>query len=223
MTTGHFGLAAAVKSTAPKVPLWAIMFSTYLLDFIFIILASAGIETFAPIDPSHPAYGQVSIHAYYSHSLVGAFLIALIAGLLASWAWGKRAGTVIGAVTFSHWILDLIVHRPDLPILPGNLGHLPLLGFGLWQLPAVSALLELGLALGGSYLYYRKSRQAPVSEGKRQMRSLLASGVLTVLLVLLLTSDLLNLPLFIGVLLILALIILSGWLDSRLEWSIAGT
>ena len=55
------------------------------------------------------------------------------------------------------------------------------------------------------------------------MRSLLASGVLTVLLVLLLTSDLLNLPLFIGVLLILALIILSGWLDSRLEWSIAGT
>ena len=124
---------------------------------------------------------------------------------------------------FSHWILDLIVHRPDLPILPGNLGHLPLLGFGLWQLPAVSALLELGLALGGSYLYYLKARQAPVSEGKRQMRSLLASGVLTVLLVLLLTSDLLNLPLFIGVLLILALIILSGWLNSRLEWSIAGT
>ena len=143
MTTGHFGLAAAVKSTAPKVPLWAIMFSTYLLDLVFIILASAGIETFAPIDPSHPAYGQVSIHAYYSHSLVGAFLIALIAGLLARWAWGKRAGTVIGAVTFSHWILDLIVHRPDLPILPGNLGHLPLLGFGLWQIPAVSALLEL--------------------------------------------------------------------------------
>ena len=223
MTTGHFGLAAAVKASAPRVPLWALMFSTYLLDFIFIIFAAAGMESFAPIDFSHPAYGQVSIHAYYSHSLVGAIFIALIAGLLARWAWGKRAGTVIGAVTFSHWLLDLIVHRPDLPILPGNLGHLPLLGFGLWQFPAVSAVVELTLALGGAYVYYRKTRQAPVPESKRQMRSLLASGVMALLFVLLLTSDLLNLPIYLAIVLILLLIILSGWLDSRLDWSIAGS
>jgi hypothetical protein len=132
------------------------MLSTYLLDFVFIFLVAAGLESFAPLDPANPAYGAVVIHAYYSHSLVGAALIAVIAGLLAGWAWGRRAGVVIGAVVFSHWILDLIVHRPDLPILPGNAGGLPLLGFGLWELPTISAILELALALGGAYLYYRR-------------------------------------------------------------------
>ncbi len=221
MTTGHFGLAAAVKSTAPKVPLWALMLSTYLMDFVFIFLVAFGLELFAPIDPSHPAYGQVSIHAYYSHSLVGALLIALVAGLLAAWAWGRRAGVVIGAVVFSHWILDLIVHRPDLPILPGNAGNLPLLGFGLWQLPIVTMIVELGLALGGAYLYYRRAEHAPASNGQRHTRALVASGITGLLLVLLLVADVLNLSIFIAILLILLLIVLSGWLDSRLHWSMA--
>ena len=221
MTSGHFGFAAVVKSSAPKVPLWALMLSTYFLDFVFIFLVAAGIESFAPLDPSHPAYGQVAIHAYYSHSLVGAILIALVAGFLASWAWGRRAGLVIGAVTFSHWILDLIVHRPDLPILPGNAGNLPLLGFGLWQLPIASMILELILALAGAYLYYRKARNAPAGDGRRHMRALLASGVTGLLLVLLLAADILNLSIFIAILLILLLIILSGWLDLRLHWSTA--
>ena len=219
MTAGNFGFAAVIKSSAPKVPLWALMLGTYLLDFVFIILVAAGLESFAPIDPAHPAYGQVSIQAYYSHSLVGAVLIALIAGLLAAWAWGRRVGIVIGAVVFSHWILDLIVHRPDLPILPGNAGNLPLLGFGLWQLPLASAIVELVLVLAGTYLYYQKARNAPAADGKRYMRALVASGVTGLLLISLLTADVLNLPIFIAVLLILLLIILSGWLDSRLEWS----
>jgi hypothetical protein len=47
-------------------------------------------------------------------------------------------GIVIGLVAASHWLLDLIVHRADLPILPGNIGNLPRLGFGLWRYPLVS-------------------------------------------------------------------------------------
>jgi hypothetical protein len=226
MTTGHFGFAAVVKSSAPRVPLWALILSTYLLDVVFIVLAAAGIENFAPLNPAHPAYGQVLIHAYYSHSLGGAALIAIIAGLLAHWAWGKRAGAVIGAVVFSHWILDLIVHRPDLPILPGHLDHLPLLGFGLWQLPAVSAVVELALALGGVYLYYRSARNAPAPSGQgdeRRIHALVASGVTGLLLILLLATDVLNLPLFIAIVLILLLMVLCGWLDSRLNWSLPAT
>src|SRR5690349_3819271 len=148
MTAGHFGLAAGVKAGAPRLPLWALMVATYLLDIVFIILlAAGGIENFAPIDPAHPSYGAVIIHAYYTHSLVGALLISAIAGLIAMRFWGQRNGLVIGAVVFSHWVLDLLVHRPDLPILPGNLGNLPLLGFGLWQVPVVSFLVELVLVL----------------------------------------------------------------------------
>ena len=224
MTSGHFGFAAIVKSSDPKVPLWALMFSTYLLDFIFIFLTAFGIESFAPLDPAHPAYGQVLIHAYYSHSLLGAAIIAVIAGLIARWAWGKKAGLIIGAIVFSHWLLDLIVHRPDLPILPGNLGNLPLLGFGLWQVPIAAALLELALALGGAYLYYRSARHAPAeAKDKRHIRALVASGVTGLLLVLLLAADYFNLSLLIAILLMLMLIVLSGWLDMRLDWSEAAS
>lgn len=65
-------------------------------------------------------------------------------------------------MAFSHWVLDLIVHHPDLPILPGNAGNLPLLGFGLWGLPTVAALVELALVIGGAYLYYRSATALPV-------------------------------------------------------------
>ncbi len=222
MTAGHFGLAAAVKSQSPRVPLWALMFSTYLLDYIFIILVAAGVESFAPIDPTHPAYGQVVINAFYTHSLVGAGLIALVAGLLAGRAWGKRAGVLIGAVVMSHWVLDLIVHRPDLPILPGNAGNLPLLGFGLWQFPVISAVLELAIVLGGAYLYYRRAEHSVAgseADRGRHTQVLVTTGLTALFLLLLLAADVLNLSVIITLLLMLMLIILCGWLDSRLHWS----
>ncbi|MEZ4863702.1 MAG: hypothetical protein R3C14_20440 [Caldilineaceae bacterium] len=222
MTAGHFGFAAIVKSSAPKVPLWALMLSTYLLDFVFIALVALGVESFAPMDPAHPAYGQVVIHAYYSHSLVGAALTALIAGFLAGWAWDKRVGLIIGGVVFSHWLLDLIVHRADMPILPGNIGHLPLLGLGLWRLPALSALVELALILVGAYLYYQRARQAPdTAQTQRHIKALLAAGVTSLLLVLLFTVDVFNVSLLVAVLLMLLLIVLAGWLDARVHWSAA--
>lgn len=222
MTAGHFGLAALVKSKEIKVPLWALMLSTYLLDVVFIVLAGFGIESFAPIYPAHPAYGQVAIHAYYSHSLVGALVIAIIAGALARWAWGHRAGWVITVVVFSHWILDLIVHRPDLPILPANAGNLPLLGFGVWQMPAASAFIELVVAVGGAYMYFRSARRSPAEvSDPRQLRALLASGVTGILVLLLLAADVLNISLLISVTLMLLLIVLCGWLDSRLDWAAA--
>src|SRR5262245_23787075 len=198
MTAGHFGLAAGVKLVAPRLPLWALMLSCYLLDVIFIILFALGIEGLTPVDPAHPnAYGGVLIHAYYTHSLLGALLIAAVAGILASRVWGQPGGLVIAAVVFSHWVLDLLVHRPDLPILPDNLGNLPLLGFGLWQVPVASALIELALVLGGALLYYRSATRLPIpadpDRSSQRRRVLTASGVTAALLLLLLASDLLGL------------------------------
>ncbi len=220
MTAGHFGLAAAVKAPAPRIPLWALMLSTYLLDVVFIILVAIGIESFAPIDPAHPAYGETLIHAYYSHSLVGAALLAIIAGLLASRAWGRQGALVIGGIVFSHWLLDLLVHRPDLPILPGNVGNLPLLGFGLWNMPFLSAAIEFALAVGGAYLYYTSARQVPASSSRswseQRMRALTTAGITGLLVVLLLASDVFGLPLIIAILLMFLLIVFCGWLDSRL-------
>jgi membrane-bound metal-dependent hydrolase YbcI (DUF457 family) len=160
MIAGHFGLAAAVKGREPQVPLWALMLSTQLLDVIFVVLYAFGIESYTTIPGV--GYGGAIIHADYTHSLVGALVISLLAMLVAMIPWGRRNGLIIGAVVFSHWVLDLIVHRGDMPILPGNAGNLPLLGFGLWAIPWLSFAAELILVLGGAYLYYHAAMRTAV-------------------------------------------------------------
>jgi hypothetical protein len=80
------------------------------------------------------------------------------------------------------------VHYPDLPILPGDAGNLPLLGFGLWGLPAVAAFVELALVLVGAYLYYRSATALPIAaplDSRRQRRRVVtATGVVTGLMLL---------------------------------------
>jgi hypothetical protein len=196
MVAGHFGLAAGIKKLAPRLPLWSLLLATFFLDVVFVFFAAGGLERINPVDPTNPnAYGGSLIQAYYTHSLLGALLISAIAGLFAGWRWGKRGGYVIAGVVFSHWILDLIVHRPDLPILPGNFGNLPLLGFGLWQYPTVSAIVELVLVIGGTWFYYRAAKQAAEAgtnqkEGYR--RALTSTVGVAVLLVLLLSANVLG-------------------------------
>lgn len=195
MIAGHFGLAAAVKAQERSIPLWALMLGTQLLDVIFVPLFIAGIETIERV-PGRGAYGGGIIHANYTHSLVGALVIALVAGLLAGWAWSRRAGLVIGGVVFSHWLLDLLVHRPDLPILPGDPAGWPRLGFGLWEYPALTAILEAVLVLGGAFLYYRAASALPVpasqSASEHRSRVLLATGVTALVMVLTLALDILG-------------------------------
>lgn len=169
MFAGHFGIAAAVKVKAKDLPIWALFVSTQALDILFFPLALFGIESIgAPLTGGN---GNV-IHAEYSHSLVGAIAISFFVGIIATRFWGKKNGVVIGIVTFSHWIIDLIVHIPDLPILPGNLGNLPYLGLGLWQFSTWSILLEALILIVGacSYLifvfkHYKKWNNKAVIQG----------------------------------------------------------
>lgn len=187
MFAGHFGLAAAVKAKSPTVPLWALMLSTQLLDVIFVPLYLSGLESMVPVAAG---YGGNVIHADYTHSLVGAIIISLIAGLLCKHFFGKKGGLMIGTVAFSHWILDLLVHRADLPLLPGNLGNFPLLGLGLWKYPAVSILLESILIAIGFIMYYRSI----IAGGDRKHKTLgvVAGAIMGILLVLSLITDILG-------------------------------
>jgi hypothetical protein len=181
MITGHFGLAAAVKSAEKPVPLWALMLATVWLDVLFTPLFLAGVETIDDVPGTNGGYGDGIIHADYTHSLVGALVIAALTGWLCARLWNRRTGVVLGAVVFSHWLLDLLVHRADLPILPGNLGHLPRLGFGLWQYHALTATVEALLLLGGAALYWRASRATGASAGRSALLTALivACGGLT--------------------------------------------
>lgn len=180
MIAGHFGFAAMVKARKPQVPLWALMLATVWLDIIFVPLFVAGIETIGVVPGAHGKYGAGIIHADYTHSLIGALLIAALFGIVAAIPWGRRCGMVLGAVVFSHWLLDLPMHRADMPLLPGNLGNLPTFGFGLWQWPAASIAVELALVIGGAFLYWRAARAVVHAAGGagRGRADLVASLVL---------------------------------------------
>jgi hypothetical protein len=186
---GHFGLAAAVKAKAPAVPLWALMLACQWLDVVFVVLFLAGVEGLEPIDgAADGAYGAVIIHADYTHSLIGAALLSTVFGAVAALRYGRAGGLILGLVVMSHWVLDLIVHRADMPILPGGSGMLPRLGFGLWRYPAYSAVLELALVLAGSFLYWRAARRVAEADAGAVHRAnlcgvdVLAAGVLTLAL-----------------------------------------
>ncbi|MEV0348692.1 permease [Nonomuraea sp. NPDC050680] len=187
MFIGHFGLAAAVKAREPRVPLWSLMLATQFLDVVFVVLYLAGgIESFKAVAPG--TYGEALINAQYTHSLLGALLLSALYGGLGAWRWGRKTGWVLGAMVFSHWVLDLLVHRADLPLLPGNAGGLPLLGLGLWQVPWAAAVVEGILVVVGAVLYIRSvRRRAPVT-----WRAMVSGGVMAALLVLGLAVDVLS-------------------------------
>ncbi len=184
MLAGHFALAAGVKAREPQVPLWAVMVATQLLDVGFVPLYLSGIETIVPVGAG--GYGGGIIHANYTHSLVGALILSALAAGFGLRRWGRRAGVVLGAVTFSHWVLDLLVHRADLPWLPGNWGNFPTLGLGLWQISWLAAVAELALIVVGTVLYGRSlanvGNRGPVAKG-------VVTGLMGLLLVALLAAD----------------------------------
>jgi membrane-bound metal-dependent hydrolase YbcI (DUF457 family) len=181
MIAGHFGFAAAMKDREPSAPLWALMLATMWLDVVFAPLYTMGIERIDPVAGSRAGYGNGIIHADYTHSLVGAALLALLFGVVAARPWGRRVGAVLGAVVFSHWVLDLVVHRADMPLLPGNAGGLPLLGFGLWRVPAASAGVELALVIMGALLYWRAARRVVLTvHPAEQNRARVLAGLIAV-------------------------------------------
>jgi hypothetical protein len=177
MVTGHFGLAVGVKAYERFVPLWSLMLATVWLDVLFIFTYAAGIEEVDDAPGTDGGYGDVIIHADWTHSLVGAAVISIVTGWLVIRWWGRRGGIVIGAVVFSHWILDLIVHRDDLAIFPGNAGDIRV-GFGLWENHGASIAAEAALLLVGAFLYWRAATEAERAAGATPRRANLVTACL---------------------------------------------
>ncbi len=176
MIAGHFGLAAGVKAREPAVPLWALMLATQWLDVVFVPLFVAKVETIDVIGGGAPGYGNGIIHADYTHSLVGAIALAIVFAIPAGLRWGRRAAVILGAVVFSHWILDLIVHRHDMPLLPGAPADAPHVGFGLWRWPLLTAAAELALVLWGGLTYLRAAVGVARAQDPSKLRRARVAG-----------------------------------------------
>jgi hypothetical protein len=154
------------------------------LDILFVPLLVLGAEHLDPLPGTKPgAYGGAVIYADYTHSLLGAVVLSALLGALLAIRNGRRAGVVVALVAASHWLLDLPMHRSDMPLLPGNAGDLPRLGFGLWRSPTASALVELGFLLVGTGLYWHAARKAePSSRANGFGVAALATGLGTLAL-----------------------------------------
>lgn len=180
MIAGHFGFAAIVKSREPLVPLWSLMLATVWLDIVFVPLFLAGIEKLEPVAGLRGGYGQRIIYADYTHSLMGALVLSAAFGLMFGWSWGKPCAFVLGFVSFSHWLLDLVVHRHDMPVFPGNWSNLPRLGLGLWQVKTGSILAELLLVILGTWCYWRAARAASLAAHKGHSRAIVTALLILV-------------------------------------------
>jgi len=159
MFIGHYGVALAAKRVAPRTPLGALFIAVQLMDVFFGVFVLAGIEKMR-IVPGFTRMMPYDLYLMpYSHSLAGAVLWSALAalglGLIATTQMEKKArvtaALVFGAAVLSHFLLDLPVHPPDLPL--GFDASSPKLGLGLWNQVDVTLALELSLLVGGGALY----------------------------------------------------------------------
>jgi hypothetical protein len=166
MFLGHFGVAFALKRAEPKLSLGTLFVATQLVDLLWGVFLLLGWEHVRILPDDNPLLTLQFYDYPISHSLVGALGWGLAAAAL-YYSWPTRdttrhwqASALVGAAVASHWLLDLIVHVPDLP-LAGN--DSPKLGLGLWRHFGLSVALEL-LVLGAGFAIYLKgrSRRHPV-------------------------------------------------------------
>lgn len=158
MFLGHYGVAFAAKAIAPRANLSLLVIAAIWLDLVWPVLLLHGVEE-VKITPGITAVSPFDFVYYpYSHSLFFAMMWGLLYGRIV-WAVTKDGATSFtgGFVVVSHWLLDWIVHRPDLPLFPGADEKA---GLGLWNSWPATLTVELlifgsGLAI---YLYVTRAK-----------------------------------------------------------------
>jgi hypothetical protein len=154
MFVGHYGVSFAAKKVEPSIPLWVLFLAVQFLDVLWAPFVLLGIEK-VRIVPGITATNPLDLYYMpYTHSLVAALFWSCAVGLvyqLVARPPRRQASVIIGLAVFSHWVLDLIVHRPDLPLYD----NAAKMGLGLWNVPALAFGLEAALLFGGIWLCLR--------------------------------------------------------------------
>ena len=155
MLVGHLAAGFVGKRLESKVSLGVLVMAALFADFIFFPLLLAGIENVAAV-PNVNLNRVIGQDIGYSHSLV---MLVIWAGLFAAvYFWRQRQGraaVVLFAVVLSHWVLDVISHRPDMPLVPGGK---TVLGLGLWNSIPATLLVEGGFWMLAVAMYARLTR-----------------------------------------------------------------
>jgi len=156
MIAGHYTTALAVKAFRPSIPLWLLFVAVQFVDFLWAFFVMLGIEK---ARLTHGITESISLDLYhipFSHSIVATIFWSCCFGLLYL---ARNKGALVNALLLagsvaSHWLLDFIVHLPDLPLMYGE----PKFGLGLWNNLVISQVLEIGLFLSALALYLFKTK-----------------------------------------------------------------
>jgi hypothetical protein len=154
MFVGHYGVSFAAKPLAPSVPLWIWFLAVQWMDVVWSVLVLLGVEKVRIVPGFTQANALDLYYMPYTHGLPGSIVLSLLLGaIVAAFTPGNRATTLalVAAASFSHWVLDLIVHVADLPLYDDTAK----VGFGLWRHVALSFPLELIFLGLGAWLYAR--------------------------------------------------------------------
>ena len=160
MFVGHLAAAFGASAAKSEVPLGAAVGASFALDLLWPVLLLVGVEA-VEVAPGNTAFTPLEFTHYpWSHSLLLVLVWAGLATGVGRAVFGRwSVGAVLGALVLSHWILDLLTHRPDLPLWPGG----PLLGLGLWYSIPGTIVVEVALFLGALWLYVRRTEPLKTS------------------------------------------------------------
>jgi membrane-bound metal-dependent hydrolase YbcI (DUF457 family) len=153
---GHFAVALGAKRAAPKVSLGTLVLAAQFADLLWPILLLVGLEQ-VRIVPGITRVTPLDFVSYpYSHSLLAQAIWGLGIGIV-YWAIRRDSGAaiVLGLLVPSHWLLDYIVHRPDMPLFPGSARY----GLGLWNSVPITLAFEFGMLAIGTKLYLTTTRE----------------------------------------------------------------
>jgi membrane-bound metal-dependent hydrolase YbcI (DUF457 family) len=156
MFIGHFAVGFAAKRAAPRASLGWLITAPLLLDLLWPMFLIAGLES-VRIDPGNTVVTPLDLHDYpYTHSLLTSIVWSLLAGGI-YWASTRyRNGAIaVGVGVFSHWLLDFVSHRPDMPLYPGSATYV---GLGLWNSRAATLAVEVSMFVAGVAVYARITR-----------------------------------------------------------------
>jgi len=153
---GHFAVGFAAKRAAPRTSLATLLTASLFLDVLWPVFLLLGIER-VRIAPGDTAFTPLDFESYpWSHSLLMALVwAALAATLYRARTRYARGAAWVGLLVFSHWVLDWISHRPDLPLSPWG-G--PKVGLGLWGSVTATAVTEIAMLVAGLSLYLSATR-----------------------------------------------------------------
>jgi hypothetical protein len=153
MFIGHYGPAFGGKAALRQIPLWVLFIAVQWMDVVWSIFVMTGIEKVRIVPGLMEGSALDLYYMPYTHGLAGALVLsAILGGVVAFFLRENRRATfwIVALCVFSHWILDLVVHKPDLWIYDGVK-----LGFGLWRWIWISLPLELVSLLAGAWIYAR--------------------------------------------------------------------